>query len=135
MKFVRIAGRYEEEYYGATNIGYASQSYRESTLGSGYMFPDETTKAKEWSVNANRIEGWRRTRSYRYWREVSFSLRRGRLIVRRMLTTQVFAGLSSVARFTICDPLTRCSTSVVPFKKRKVHVRGRSGSHLSETRR
>jgi len=66
-----MAGRYEEEFYGQTSIGYASQSYRESSLGSGFMFPDESTKLKEWSINANRIEGWRRTRSYRYWREVS----------------------------------------------------------------
>jgi hypothetical protein len=70
-KFVRMAARYEEEFYGQTSIGYPSQPFRESSLGGGFIFPDESTKTKEWSTNANRIEGWRRTRSYRYWREVS----------------------------------------------------------------
>ncbi|KAG7553659.1 hypothetical protein FFLO_02944 [Filobasidium floriforme] len=68
-KFVRMAARYEEEFYGQTSIGYPSQPFRESSLGGGFIFPDESTKTKEWSTNANRIEGWRRTRSYRYWRE------------------------------------------------------------------
>jgi hypothetical protein len=65
-----MTGRYEEEFYGQTSIGYPSQSYRDSQLGSGFMFPDEQTKVKEWAINSSRIEGWRRTRSYRYWREV-----------------------------------------------------------------
>jgi len=65
-----MTGRYEEEFYGQTSIGYPSQSYRDLQLGSGFMFPDEQTKVKEWAINSSRIEGWRRTRSYRYWREV-----------------------------------------------------------------
>jgi hypothetical protein len=73
-RFVRMSARYEEEFYGHTSIGYPSQPYREGSLGSGFMFADEPTKSREWAVNASRIEGWRKTRSYRYWREVSNGL-------------------------------------------------------------
>ena len=73
-RLVRMAARYEEEFYGSTDIGFPSVSYNASSgsspsLGSGFLFPDDTTKSREWAVNANRIEGWRRTRSYRYWKE------------------------------------------------------------------
>ena len=92
-RFVRMTGRYEEEFYGQTSIGYPSQSYRDLQLGSGFMFPDEQTKVKEWAINSSRIEGWRRTRSYRYWREVGGG----------------FAVRQAAIRSSFADPASSCS--------------------------
>ena len=74
LRFVRLAARYEEEAYGSTKIGYRSATFTEnggfSTLGSGMIFPDESVALKEITLNANRIEGWRRTKMYEYYAEV-----------------------------------------------------------------
>ncbi|KAH8113930.1 spindle pole body interacting protein [Phellopilus nigrolimitatus] len=72
FRFVRLVGRYEEEYMGSTKIGYPSSSFSVavdgySQLGSGIIFPDDVSATKELSVNANRIEGWRRTKMYEYY--------------------------------------------------------------------
>lgn len=69
-KFVRLASRYEEETLGWTTIGYPSKTPTDKQLGSGYTFANEAAKTKEMAFNASRIEGWRRTRSYEYWKEV-----------------------------------------------------------------
>jgi hypothetical protein len=72
-RFVRLASRYEEEVTGATKFGYPSLPFSEGTvnrppqLGSGIVFSDEATRMRELSANANRIEAWRRTKSYQYY--------------------------------------------------------------------
>lgn len=72
QRFVRLAARYEEEYLGSTKIGYPSSSVSFDSeghcqLGSGLIFSDESAVVKELSANANRIEGWRRTKMYQHY--------------------------------------------------------------------
>ncbi|OBZ67772.1 Protein mesA [Grifola frondosa] len=69
-RFVRTASRYEEDVFGSTTIGYPSSTYTErsgekSRLGSGVFYIDEATCAREMSLNASRIEAWRRTETYK----------------------------------------------------------------------
>ena len=79
QRFVRLAARYEEEATGSTSIGYPCIPYRHGTLGalgtlgSGIVFPDETSGAKDLAVNAPRIEGWRASPSYQHYQFVRFS--------------------------------------------------------------
>ncbi|KAI9067011.1 spindle pole body interacting protein [Trametes sanguinea] len=70
LRFVRIAGRYEEDVLGSTSISWPTASYTERPgekprLGSGAYFADETTCARDLAVNASRIEAWRRTECYK----------------------------------------------------------------------
>ncbi|KAG6813287.1 hypothetical protein H0H92_012442 [Tricholoma furcatifolium] len=71
-RFVRLASRYEEEVTGSTKIGFpcslfsAEQAGRRAQLGSGIAFVDEASGLRELSANAQRIEAWRKTRSYQY---------------------------------------------------------------------
>ncbi|KAF9974181.1 hypothetical protein BGZ73_002465 [Actinomortierella ambigua] len=67
-RFVQLASHYEAHIHGQTTIGICKQNTPESTkyLGSGLVFQDETSKMKELAFNANRIEGWRGTTSYKY---------------------------------------------------------------------
>ncbi|THH12133.1 hypothetical protein EW145_g183 [Phellinidium pouzarii] len=72
LRFVRLVARYEEDYLGSTKIGYPSTSFSVavdgySQLGSGIIFPDDVSATKELAVNANRMEGWRRTKMYEYY--------------------------------------------------------------------
>ncbi|KZS96252.1 spindle pole body interacting protein [Sistotremastrum niveocremeum HHB9708] len=75
QRFVRLASRYEEDTMGSTSIGFPSQPYTESEpgefglLGTGLVFLDDLAGARELQMNASRIEGWRRTRSYDYYRK------------------------------------------------------------------
>lgn len=74
-RFVRLAARYEEDMLGAPMVGYPTALYTvgpngERTLGSGIAFVDEITCMRELQINANRIEGWRRTESYKLCQEV-----------------------------------------------------------------
>lgn len=70
-RFIRLAARWEQENIGSTKTHYRSRSYQAGQLGSGITFSDDAAKAKEFSFNSGRIDGWRRTRSYAYWQEVS----------------------------------------------------------------
>ncbi|KAH7922767.1 spindle pole body interacting protein [Leucogyrophana mollusca] len=65
-RFVRLASRYEEVAVGSTKLGCPSAPFVDGSLGSGIVFPDEAAAFKELATNANRIEGWRRCRSYQY---------------------------------------------------------------------
>lgn len=65
-----MASRYEEETFGGTTIGFSSKTPSEHHLGSGYTFASEAAKARELAFNTSRIEAWRRTKSYQYWKEV-----------------------------------------------------------------
>lgn len=85
-RFVRIAAAYEDSVLGSTSIGFSMQSFSETgvsttmvgmgipqglggSLGSGMVFVDDLTKAREMTSNASRIEGWRSTKSYEYWQK------------------------------------------------------------------
>ena len=77
-RFVRIAARYEEEYLKTTSIGYPtvpfsvpSGAYPFGRLGSGA--PPEAVDEALLISNASRIEGWRHTRSYEYYKMVSIN--------------------------------------------------------------
>ncbi|KAH7913559.1 docking domain of Afi1 for Arf3 in vesicle trafficking-domain-containing protein [Hygrophoropsis aurantiaca] len=65
-RFVRLASRYEEVAAGSTKLAWPSAPFVDGSLGSGIVFPDEAAAFKELATNANRIEGWRRCRSYQY---------------------------------------------------------------------
>ena len=76
LRFVRLVARYEEDYLGSTKSGFPTSSFMISVdghahLGSGLIFTDEMSAAKELAINANRIEGWRRTKMYEYYCQVS----------------------------------------------------------------
>ncbi|KAG1516564.1 hypothetical protein G6F47_007939 [Rhizopus delemar] len=66
FRFVRLAAIYEEQVYHQTKIGYVSN---ESRLGYGPVFVDEGAKKRELAANADRIEGWRQTISYKYYQK------------------------------------------------------------------
>ncbi|KAF7728595.1 hypothetical protein EC973_005822 [Apophysomyces ossiformis] len=70
-RIVRLAALYEEEVYHQTKIGWPRSQEKDSTglLGCGLVFPDESFKQRELAINANRIEGWRRTISYKYFQK------------------------------------------------------------------
>ncbi|KAF9337706.1 hypothetical protein BG006_003342 [Podila minutissima] len=70
-RFVQLAAQYEEQTYGQTHIGINQQNTPESSkyLGTGLVFSDETSRAREIAVNASRIEGWRATTSYQYLKD------------------------------------------------------------------
>ncbi|KAG0166931.1 hypothetical protein DFQ28_003399 [Apophysomyces sp. BC1034] len=67
-RIVRLAALYEEEVYHQTKICWPNSYEKERTglLGCGVVFPDESFKQRELTINASRIEGWRRTISYKY---------------------------------------------------------------------
>jgi hypothetical protein len=74
MKFTRIAAAFEESVYGASALYIGNDEYETSVAGvggHGYVWPDETAKAKELAGNVHRIEGWRNTRSYYSFIQVS----------------------------------------------------------------
>jgi hypothetical protein len=67
LRFTRIAAAFEEAVYGASAlyIGAAEvDAGAYGVSGHGYVWPDETTRARELGANVWRIEGWRKTRSY-----------------------------------------------------------------------
>lgn len=67
LKFVRLAAAFEEAVYGASAlfIGAAeADGGAYGVSGHGYVWPDDTTRARELGAHVWRIEGWRNTRSY-----------------------------------------------------------------------
>ncbi|TIB35536.1 hypothetical protein E3P85_00395 [Wallemia ichthyophaga] len=68
--FVRMASRYEEEAsaIGCTSIGFSSHPFSDGLLGSGTVFNDESSRVRELSANAFRIEGWQDTATYKNYR-------------------------------------------------------------------
>lgn len=85
VKFTRVAAAFEENVYGASALyiggdegledGGSVATSRSSTNGilggHGYVWPDELSKQKELAGNVTRIEGWRNTRSYYSYIQVS----------------------------------------------------------------
>lgn len=78
-KFTRIAAQFEESVYGASAL-YIGGDDREMTPpganGHGYVWADDTAKHKELAGNVTRIEGWRNTRSYYSFIQVSIHRQR-----------------------------------------------------------
>ncbi|KAF9918434.1 hypothetical protein BX616_008874 [Lobosporangium transversale] len=70
-RFVQLASQYEEATYGQTTIGLNRTNTPESIkyLGTGLVFIDEASRAREIAANSSRIEGWRSTTSYKYLQE------------------------------------------------------------------
>ncbi|KAK0723100.1 docking domain of Afi1 for Arf3 in vesicle trafficking-domain-containing protein [Lasiosphaeria miniovina] len=68
VKFTRIAAAFEESVYGASALYIGSDEHDTTAAGvgggHGYVWCDESSKAKELAGNVTRIEGWRNTRSY-----------------------------------------------------------------------
>lgn len=72
-KFTRIAASFEETVYGASAL-YIGVEETESGVGPrghGYVWADDVAKAKELAGNVNRVEGWRNTRSYYSFKQVT----------------------------------------------------------------
>ncbi|KAI4167837.1 MAG: hypothetical protein LQ343_006909 [Gyalolechia ehrenbergii] len=67
IKFTRIAAAFEESVYGASAlfVGAAeADAGAYGVRGHGYVWADDTSRARELGANVWRIEGWRNTRSY-----------------------------------------------------------------------
>ncbi|KAI8057382.1 docking domain of Afi1 for Arf3 in vesicle trafficking-domain-containing protein [Thamnidium elegans] len=64
FRFVRLAAIYEEHVYHTTKIGWNLPS---TALGYGPVFSDDVAMKRELHANAQRIEGWRQTISYKYY--------------------------------------------------------------------
>lgn len=64
FRFVRLAAIYEEQVYHTTKIAWNVPGM---TLGYGPVFADEASMKRELQANAQRIEGWRQTISYKYY--------------------------------------------------------------------
>lgn len=79
VKFTRVAAAFEESVYGASALyiggdegAETSRSVTNGILGGhGYVWPDDLSKQKELAGNVTRIEGWRNTRSYYSFIQVS----------------------------------------------------------------
>lgn len=71
-RFVRLSAAYEEEVYHHSKLSWPYDPQNDPTglLGHGHVFPDEATKQRELTLNANRIEAWRKTISYRNLQKV-----------------------------------------------------------------
>lgn len=98
-KFTRVAAAFEEIVYGASALYFGGDDSTDSGAplmpgigsngmlsGHGYVWPDEAAKQKELAGNVTRIEGWRNTRSYYSFIQVSPSPNRWRLEEFGMLT-------------------------------------------------
>src|SRR5215472_2237717 len=77
--FVRLAARYKEEVFGATQLSFPTFTFSPRPppqLGSGMLFSDDATGVRELTANASRIEGWRKTNTYQYCQTVGLVSRR-----------------------------------------------------------
>ncbi|KZT60916.1 spindle pole body interacting protein [Calocera cornea HHB12733] len=68
LRFTRLASLYEQEAFGETHIGQRSVNYGHGELGGGVGVLDDLSRAREFTpLCQQRIEAWRRTRSYQYF--------------------------------------------------------------------
>jgi len=74
LRFTRIAAAFEESVYDASALysGGDEESNTPSIGGHGYVWADENAKLRELAGNVTRIEGWRNTRSYFSFIQVSW---------------------------------------------------------------
>jgi len=73
-KFTRIAAAFEESVYGASALYIGleeAEPGNASVSGHGYVWPDEPAKFRELAGGVHRIEGWRTTRSYFSFKQVT----------------------------------------------------------------
>lgn len=74
-KFTRIAAAFEETVYGASALYIGSDDLENVAAGlptgHGYVWVDDVAKLRELAGNVTRIEGWRNTRSYYSFIQVS----------------------------------------------------------------
>jgi hypothetical protein len=75
VRFTRIAAAFEENVYGASalHVGGDEHEHKHITGGQGFVWADDTAKHRELAGNVCRIEGWRNTRSYYSYIQVSTS--------------------------------------------------------------
>lgn len=74
LKFTRIVAAFEEGVYGASALYIGSDDFDNGSMavsGHGYVWPDDSARLKELAGNVTRIEGWRNTRSYYSYIQVS----------------------------------------------------------------
>lgn len=74
LKFTRISAQFEESVYGASALyvgGEDEGKMLPGASGHGYVWSDDAAKNKELAGNVTRIEGWRNTRSYYSYIQVS----------------------------------------------------------------
>ncbi|ORX87658.1 spindle pole body interacting protein [Anaeromyces robustus] len=65
IRFIEVASEYERIVFNRTKIGYSHETIHDKyKIGVGAYFPDDLSKHREIAYNINRIEGWRKTRSY-----------------------------------------------------------------------
>lgn len=71
VRFTRIAAAFEEGVYGASALYAGGDEHEQITGGHGFVWADDTARQKELAGNVYRIEGWRNTRSYYSFIQVS----------------------------------------------------------------
>lgn len=74
VKFTRVAAAFEESVYGASALhigGEEADALVGGISGHGFVWPDEASKQRELAGGVSRIEGWRNTRSYYSFVQVS----------------------------------------------------------------
>ena len=77
LKFTRVAAAFEESVYGASALhvgGEEADAQNTGITGHGYVWSDEASRQRELAGSVYRIEGWRNTRSYYNFIQVSFAL-------------------------------------------------------------
>ncbi|KAJ8130756.1 hypothetical protein O1611_g2872 [Lasiodiplodia mahajangana] len=74
LRFTRIAAAFEEGVYGASALYIGGDEHEQITGGHGFVWADDTAKQKELAGNVYRIEGWRNTRSYYSFIQVSLAV-------------------------------------------------------------
>lgn len=69
LRFTRLAARYEEDNFGSTKIGFPTRAFGDQ-LGSGTFFIDDASRVREMAGAKKRIEAWRGTKTYEFWKIV-----------------------------------------------------------------
>jgi hypothetical protein len=73
MRFVHLAALYEQRTLGEAVIGFPLPDpmfHKKTIRGYGsILFPDEASETRELDVNKSRIEAWRTTTSFAYYRD------------------------------------------------------------------
>lgn len=90
VKFTRIAAAFEESVYGASTLhigGDEASQTATAPAGHGYVWADDAAKSKELAGNVHRIEGWRFTRSYYSYIQVS-AIHKSFRIISQLYTLQ-----------------------------------------------
>lgn len=70
IRFVRLAAKYEEDQLGNTTIGWPTIAFKSSATGLGSGLVTQGEVARELAAFSPRIEAWRQSRSYHYFRQV-----------------------------------------------------------------